>query len=60
MIFEMLALVLIAVMVFGYVLAPIVLHREQFEIVEEADLANAEVEAVETVAAEKQPVHDRS
>lgn len=60
MIVEMLLLVLIAVAVFAYVLAPIVLHRREVETVDDTDPVSAEDEAPEAVAAEKQPAHDRS
>lgn len=60
MIVEMLVLVLMAVAAFAYVLAPVVRPRREVETVEDTDPASAEDEAAEAVAAEKQPVPDRS
>lgn len=62
MIVEMLALALIAVAVFAYVMAPIVLPRRERDIRtdEEARPVSAEDEQPEAVLPEKQPVHDLS
>ncbi len=59
MIVEMLLLLLIALAVFAYVLAPIVLPRQEAEAAEDAALAVSD-EAPEPASAEKQPVHDLS
>jgi flagellar biosynthesis/type III secretory pathway M-ring protein FliF/YscJ len=62
MIVEMLALLLIAIVVFAYVLAPIVLPRREREIQtdEDASATGADGEEAEAVVPEKQPVHDLS
>lgn len=61
MIVEMLALLIIAVVVFAYVLAPIVLPRRDREIpTEDTSVAGVDGEDAEAVVPEKQPVHDLS
>lgn len=60
MVVEMLLLALIAVAVFAYVLAPILLPRRDVEAVDDPLPVSAEDEEPEAVAAEKQPIHDLS
>lgn len=52
MVVEMLLLVLIAVVVFAFVLAPLVTSQRESEILDEQE--------AESASADKQPIHDRS